>query len=60
MSGRAGVALLRRLERTSWLGAALDLLRLHWLVGAIYWVISKTRKYTGKLVRDAPGPHRFP
>lgn len=60
MAGRAGVALLRRLDRTTRLGAVLDALRLYRLVDAIYWVISKTRKYTGKLVRDAPGPHRFP
>lgn len=60
MTGRAGVALFRRLRPTRWLGALLHALRLHWLVAAIYWLVSQTRKYTGKLVPDAPGPHRFP
>lgn len=57
--GAAVVATLRLLDRTRYLGRALNGLRLTWLVNGLYWVIARSRGLLGHLVADAPGPSRL-
>lgn len=57
--GEAGIALLEYVDATRWLGRALRVLRLAWLVGAIDWVISELRPLLSRLVKKRP-PFRRP
>jgi len=59
-SGHAAVATLSHLRRTSALGRTLAALRLVWLVGAIYWLVARSKGFFGRFVTDAPGPDRYP
>jgi hypothetical protein len=52
--------MLSHLRRTSALGRTLAALRLVWLVGAIYWLVARSKGFFGRFVTDAPGPDRYP
>jgi hypothetical protein len=58
--GEAGVTLLEHIDGTRWLGRALRVLRLAYLVGAVDWAISQSRPFLSKLVKNAPAFRRLP
>lgn len=58
--GDAVVAVARTLRFTSWLGWLLGILHMQKLIGFVYAFVSRGRGSMGKLVRDAPGPIRWP
>lgn len=58
--GRAGVALFERIDSLRGLARVIRALRLTWLVGALYWVLSKARPQLSRFMSGAPGPRRFP
>jgi hypothetical protein len=58
--GRAGIRLMQEVRSWRWLATIVTVLRLTWLVEAIYWGISRSKSATSHLVHDRPGPRRFP
>lgn len=56
IKGDAAVALLTELDATRWIGRFFAALRLQWLVGAIYTVISRSRPWLSRLVRKQRPP----
>ncbi len=58
--GPAGVALLESTDRFRPLARVIRTLRLTWLVGALYWVVSKARPQMSRFMSGGPGPRRFP
>lgn len=58
--GPAVIATLCLLHSTSWLGGALRALRATKVMDVAYALVAWNRGRLGKLVRDAPGPIRWP
>lgn len=58
--GDAGPVLLRNMRGMRMLGQIASALRIRRLSWAIYRSFAANRKRLGRLVPDAPGPHRFP
>lgn len=58
--GGATVALLEELAPLRWLGRAVRTLRLTWLVGVFYWIVSHNRGRLSRFMSGEPGPRRFP
>ncbi len=58
--GPAGVALFESMDRTRGLARVIRALRLTWLVGVLYWVVSKLRPQMSRFMSGRPGPRRFP
>ena len=60
VKGRATVALMQELQPLRWLGRALRVLRLTWLVEIAYWAVSHSRGHLSRFMSGQPGPRRFP
>lgn len=58
--GTAVIATLEILERTAWLGKALGARPCRPVVQMLYALLAGSRGVVGKLVKDAPGPERWP
>jgi predicted DCC family thiol-disulfide oxidoreductase YuxK len=58
--GAAAIEALASMSSTRVLGRLLRSLHLTPLMDVLYWVVARTRGFTGRYVRDAPGPIRWP
>ncbi len=58
--GAAVIRTLASVRRTSWLARLLAIKPFPLAVNAFYALLSKSRGTLGKLVKDAPGPERWP
>lgn len=60
MAGAAVVELGLAFPRTRRVAATIRTLRLTWVVGIVYWIVSAMRTQLGRFVDQGPGPKRLP
>jgi predicted DCC family thiol-disulfide oxidoreductase YuxK len=58
--GTAVIKALETIDATRWLGRVLRIAHADAAMDALYRFVARTRGRTGRFVRDAPGPRRFP
>jgi len=60
INGHAWAMVLAETRPLRWVGRALLVLRLWWLVTPVVWLLGKVRGRLGWMVRPGPGPVRYP
>lgn len=58
--GTAVIRTLASVKSTSWLGRLLGIKPFPVAVNVFYALLARSRGVVGKLVKDAPGPERWP